>query len=223
MVRKRIPFITATAAIALLSGFVFGCRDTTEIATVQITDAISAPAAATPLFIQATEQPSQSWTEPETEPEPREKLLQTAELDAETQWSIYAECGNNAQLFCTVMAIANHETGYDTNAIGDGGNSIGMMQINTPWHTERLADLGITDLTDPVQSAKVAVSILQGLTDTYGYETASHSQLMAYNMGAKGARKAMDGGYSSTEYSREVMRIYQGYLEEMEVQEDVEN
>lgn len=223
MVRKRIPFITATAAIALLSGFVFGCRDTTEIATVQITDAISAPAAATPSFIQATEQPSQSWTEPETEPEPREKLLQTAELDAETQWSIYAECGNNAQLFCTVMAIANHETGYDTNAIGDGGNSIGMMQINTPWHTERLADLGITDLTDPVQSAKVAVSILQGLTDTYGYETASHSQLMAYNMGAKGARKAMDGGYSSTEYSREVMRIYQGYLEEMEVQEDVEN
>lgn len=172
MVRKRIPFITATAAIALLSGFVFGCRDTTEIATVQITDAISAPAAATPSFIQATEQPSQSWTEPETEPEPREKLLQTAELDAETQWSIYAECGNNAQLFCTVMAIANHETGYDTNAIGDGGNSIGMMQINTPWHTERLADLGITDLTDPVQSAKVAVSILQGLTDMNDFKCA---------------------------------------------------
>ena len=116
------------------------------------------------------------------------------------------------------MAIAAKETGYDTNAIGDGGNSIGMFQINTPWHLERIEALGITDLKDPAQSAKVAVDILMELTDTYGFGTATHSQFMAYNMGASGARKAMDAGNSSSEYSREVMKFYQGYMEEMEVQ-----
>lgn len=218
MVKKKLPFITATAAIALISGFVFRSPDAgTSVAGMQEAGAVPEfTAVAMTVCQQATAE-----TEPPEpdQPEPRTKLLESAELDAETQWSIYAECGQDPQLFCTVMAIAARETGYDTNAIGDGGNSVGMLQINTPWHSERLEALGITDLTDPAQSARVAVDILMELTDTYGYGTASHAQLMSYNMGAKGAKKAMAAGNSSSEYSRSVMEFYQNYMEEMEVQE----
>lgn len=221
MVRKKLLFVTATTAIALFSGFMFRSDAGTSITEAPDTGAGTFPEST--MVAVAVMQQAPAETKPaeleQTEPEPKKKLLESAGLDAETQWSIYDECGCNAQLFCTVMAIAEKETGYDTNAIGDGGKSIGMLQINTPWHSKRMETLGITDLTDPVQSARVAVSILTELTDTYGFETATHSQFMGYNMGPKGAKKAMDGGYNSTEYSQEVMQIYQGYLKEMEVED----
>lgn len=215
MAKKKLPFIVATAAIALLSGFIFRCPDAgTSMAETQKAESRPLPESTTVSAEIRQQAPAET-----AQPEPREKLLESVELDAETQWSIYAECKQDPQLFCTVMAIAAKETGYNTNAIGDGGNSIGMFQINTPWHLERLEALGITDLKDPVQSARVAVDILTELTEIYGFETATHSQLMAYNMGASGARKAMDAGNESSEYSREVMSFYQGYMKEMEVQE----
>ena len=219
MVKRKLLFVTATTAIALLSGFIFRCPDAgTSMAGTKEAGAMP-PSEVTTVSVEIRRQAPAETEPPELEqPEQRGKLLESVELDAETQWRIYTECGQDPQLFCTVMAIAAKETGYDTNAIGDGGNSIGMFQINTPWHLERIEALGITDLKDPAQSAKVAVDILMELTDTYGFGTATHSQFMAYNMGASGARKAMDAGNSSSEYSREVMKFYQGYMEEMEVQ-----
>ena len=58
--------------------------------------------------------------------------LLSADLDATTQWAIYDVCDRDSQLFCTVMAIAWKESLYQTDTIGDGGDSIGMMQINRP-------------------------------------------------------------------------------------------
>ena len=137
-------------------------------------------------------------------------------LEAETQWAIYEACEYDPGLFCLVMAIAEHESGFDPETVGDGGSSLGMMQINTRWHTGRMEALGVTDLTDPVQCAAVAVDYLRELEDRYGFEPESEALLMAYNMGPGGARKALKAGRTSTDYSREVMTVYQGYLEELE-------
>ena len=138
------------------------------------------------------------------------------DLDAETQWAIYEACGYDPGLFSLVMAIAEHESEFQPDLQGDNGQSIGMMQINTKWHTGRMEALGVTDLTDPVQCAAVAIDYLQELESRYGFEPESEALLMAYNMGPSGARKALNEGRTSTDYSREIMTVYQGYLEELE-------
>ena len=114
------------------------------------------------------------------------------------------------------MAIAEHESEFKPDLQGDNGQSLGMMQINTRWHTDRMEALGVTDLTDPVQCAAVAIDYLQELESRYGFEAESEALLMAYNMGPSGARKALNEGRTSTDYSREIMTVYQGYLAELE-------
>ena len=114
------------------------------------------------------------------------------------------------------MAIAEHESEFRLDLQGDNGQSLGMMQINTRWHTDRMEALGVTDLTDPVQCAAVAIDYLQELESRYGFEAESEALLMAYNMGPSGARKALNEGRTSTDYSREIMTVYQGYLAELE-------
>lgn len=142
--------------------------------------------------------------------------LLSADLDATTQWAIYDVCDRDNQLFCTVMAIAWKESLYQTDIIGDGGDSIGMMQINTRWNTDRMERLGVTDLTDPVQSAMVAVDLLRELVEVYDLEIGSHELAMFYNMGPTGARRAMDAGTYETAYTQEVIAMLQTYLQEME-------
>ena len=137
-------------------------------------------------------------------------------LEAETQWAIYEACEYDPGLFCFLMAIGQHESRFNPDTQGDGGDSLGVFQINTRWHTGRMEALGVTDLTDPVQCAAVAIDYLQELESRYGFEPESEALLMAYNMGPSGARKALNEGRTSTDYSREIMTVYQGYLEELE-------
>lgn len=146
--------------------------------------------------------------------------LLSADLDATTQWAIYDVCDRDCQLFCTVMAIAWKESLYQTDTIGDGGDSIGMMQINTRWNTDRMERLGVTDLTDPVQSAMVAVDLLRELAETFDSGISDTTTLMAYNMGPTGAKRAMDAGTYETAYTQEVIALLQTYLQEMEGSHD---
>lgn len=137
-------------------------------------------------------------------------------LEAETQWAIFEACEYDPGLFCFLMAIGQHESRFNPDTQGDGGDSLGVFQINTRWHTGRMEALGVTDLTDTAQCAAVALDYLRELVSRYGFEPESEALLMAYNMGPGGARKALNAGQTSTEYSREVMTVYQGYLEELE-------
>ena len=134
-------------------------------------------------------------------------------LEAETQWAIYEACEYDPGLFCFLMAIGQHESRFNPDTQGDGGDSLGVFQINTRWHTGRMEALGVTDLTDTAQCATVALDYLRELEDRYGFEPESEALLMAYNMGPSGARAALKAGRTSTEYSREVIAVYLGYLE----------
>lgn len=143
-------------------------------------------------------------------------LLSSASLDPEIQWAIFEACGRDASTFCMTMAIAYVESRYDTGLIGDDGKSIGMMQVNTNWHTGRMEALGVTDLTDPVQCAMVAIDYLKELVEVYGFLWESNELLMAYNQGPAGARKSIANGRTSTDYSESVLEIYWSHMEEME-------
>lgn len=92
-----------------------------------------------------------------------------------------------------VRAVIEVESGGDPEAVGDGGESLGLMQIQPRWHGERMARLGVTDLLDPYQNVSVGCNILSELLQKYStYEMA----LSAYNSGDP---------YGAPEYVTKVM------------------
>ena len=79
-----------------------------------------------------------------------------------------------------VKAIIQEESGGNPNAIGDNGESIGLMQIQPKHHKKRMEELGIVSLFDPQENVILGCSILSDLYDKYGnYEDA----LSVYNSG----------------------------------------
>lgn len=137
-------------------------------------------------------------------------------LEAETQWAIFEACEYDPGLFSLVMAIAEHESEFQPDLQGDNGQSLGMMQINIKWHTSRMEALGVTDLTDPVQCAAVAIDYLRELESRYGFEPESEAILIAYNCGPSGAKRLIEAGTTSTTYSQEVITVFRSYRTEME-------
>lgn len=84
------------------------------------------------------------------------------------------------------IAIIEQESGYVFDKVGDGGKSIGYMQINKQFHEERMQELGDTDLMDPYQNIEVGIDYLASLIDKYG---TIQDALTAYNQGETGARE----------------------------------
>lgn len=83
-----------------------------------------------------------------------------------------------------VISMIHYESNYNPNAVGDGGDSIGLMQIQPKWHTPRMKKLGCTDLRDPFQNVTVGVAIIA--EKMASYDTAGEA-LTAYNAGDYGA------------------------------------
>ena len=79
-----------------------------------------------------------------------------------------------------VKAIIKEESGGNPNAVGDNGESIGLMQIQPKHHKKRMEELGIVNLYDPQENVILGCSVLSDLYDKYGnYEDA----LSVYNSG----------------------------------------
>ena len=79
-----------------------------------------------------------------------------------------------------VKAIIKEESGGNPNAVGDNGESIGLMQIQPKHHKKRMEELGVVSLFDPQENVIVGCNILAELYDKYGnYEDA----LSVYNSG----------------------------------------
>lgn len=79
-----------------------------------------------------------------------------------------------------VKKIIKEESGGNPNAVGDNGESIGLMQIQPKHHKKRMEELGIVSLFDPQENVILGCSILSDLYDKYGnYEDA----LSVYNSG----------------------------------------
>lgn len=67
-----------------------------------------------------------------------------------------------------VFGVMQQESAYQADAIGDGGKAVGIMQVQPRWHADRMARLGVTDLTDPRQAVLVGCDYLAELLETYG-------------------------------------------------------
>lgn len=80
-----------------------------------------------------------------------------------------------------VMAMIDRESDYDTDCMGDNGQSYGLMQIQPKWHYERMQRLGCTDLLDPYQNVTVGIDYLCELLSRYDGDMAK--ALVGYNQG----------------------------------------
>lgn len=105
-----------------------------------------------------------------------------------------------------VVALIERESGYKWDAAGDGGNSVGYMQIGERWHKDRMLEEGVEDLLNPYGNIRVGLNFLQYLNKKYLDNSGANCVLMAYNMGESGARSLWKEGIYSTEYSREVLK-----------------
>lgn len=102
-----------------------------------------------------------------------------------------------------VLAIIGQESNYNAGALGDGGNSIGLMQIQPQHHQKRMDKLGVTDITDPYQNVTVGIDLLAELmSENKGTEWV----VTAYNAGAEIADYNKAIGIRS-EYAESVMML----------------
>ena len=113
--------------------------------------------------------------------EPVIKFYYDVPLDYELQDFITQICEEHHIDPAVVIAMIKRESGFQADAIGDGGNSLGLMQIQPYWHKARMDRLGCTDLLDPYQNVTVGVDLLAYLIDSYGGDVGK--ALTAYNQG----------------------------------------
>lgn len=77
----------------------------------------------------------------------------------------YIICEQNDVDYETVFALIERGEQVRVNAAGDGGASVGLMQIAEKWQQERMEELNCTDLTQPFQNVRVGVDILSELQE----------------------------------------------------------
>ena len=131
-------------------------------------------------------------------------IFYPAPLDRDLQTHIFRTCEDYGVDPAIIIAMIDQESDFYPGAIGDGGKSFGLMQIQRRWHEERMERLGVTDLIDPYQNVTVGIDYLAELLDKY--DGNMEKALIAYNMGATGAYKnCFSKGIFSTKYSREVL------------------
>ena len=102
-------------------------------------------------------------------------------LDSDTQAFLRAACEETGIPYELALAVIRQETEFH-NVVGDDGRSVGYMQGQRRWHEDRMARLGVTDLTDPYGNFRVGCDYLAELLGKYPLEEA----LTAYNSGKPG-------------------------------------
>lgn len=130
-------------------------------------------------------------------------MLYDVPLSAELQLHIKDLCNAYGVDMPLVLAVIGQESNYIASIVGDGGNSIGLMQIQPQYHQARMDKLGVMDLSDPYQNVEVGIDLLSELMDeNKGTEWA----VTAYNAGAEIAdyNKAIG---ARTEYAESVMML----------------
>lgn len=129
---------------------------------------------------EATETPTEAPTEPgPTEPP---VILYDVPLSEDLQLHIIEQAEANGIDPAIIIAMIYKESSYRADNVGDGGNSIGLMQIQPRWHSGRMERLGCEDLYDPFQNVTVGIDYLAEMLDRYDGDI--EKALVAYNQGS---------------------------------------
>ena len=143
-------------------------------------------------------QPVSIQTKLPKKPEPQ-KVYRDIPLSHELQDVALAACQEYGVLPDVLYAVMEVESGYQVDACN--GQCIGLMQIHTinlSWLSEQI---GVDNLSDPVQNIRAGAYLLGGYLQKYSLA----DSLMAYNLGESGAKKQWAQGIHETAYNRKVL------------------
>lgn len=130
-------------------------------------------------------------------------------LSDSLQRYIYEICADENVPVTLVMAMIEHESGFDPEAVSLT-DDYGLMQINAVNHEWLKEEYRCADMMNPYQNVFCGISIISSYIDKYGE---LDKALMAYNMGNYGAQKAWKNGVTSIAYSEEILSLMKEYEE----------
>ena len=130
-------------------------------------------------------------------------------LSDSLQRYIYEICADENVPVTLVMAMIEHESGFDPEAVSPT-DDYGLMQINAVNHEWLKEEYRCADMMNPYQNVLCGISIISSYIDKYGE---LDKALMAYNMGNYGAQKAWKNGVTSIAYSEEILSLMKEYEE----------
>ena len=124
-------------------------------------------------------------------------------LEDDLQTYIFEQAEERGVDPAIVIAIIKRESNFDILAVGDEGNSLGLMQIQPRWSVDRRKELECDNLLHPYQNIKVGIDILADLMEE---EETLEWVLMAYNGGNAYADRLTKEGRVS-EYAKKVIEM----------------
>lgn len=130
-------------------------------------------------------------------------------LSDSLQRYIYEICADENVPVTLVIAMIEHESGFDPEAVSPT-DDYGLMQINAVNHEWLKEEYRCADMMNPYQNVFCGISIISSYIDKYGE---LDKALMAYNMGNYGAQKAWKNGVTSIAYSEEILSLMKEYEE----------
>lgn len=140
------------------------------------------------------------------------KFYYDVPLSLELQDYIRSLCDEKGVPMSLIMAIIEVESYFRPDLIS-GTNDYGLMQINICNHDWLREKHGITDFLDPFQNVLCGITIL---ADHYNRFGDVDKALMAYNLGANGAKKKWNNNIFETRYTEKVNSAWEGYKDEIE-------
>lgn len=146
-----------------------------------------------------------------TKPTEVKKVYYDCPLDNELQDYIRELCDEHEVPMPLVLAMIECESSFRPNAISKS-NDYGLMQINEGNHEWLSKEYGITDFLDPYQNVLCGITII---SQHYERFQDVDKALMAYNMGAGGAKGLWDEGVYESSYSRKIKAAMEGYINEI--------
>ena len=203
-----VMFCLLVVAVSL---YALGCFDASAEPPIEVTEPSITEAVTEPPVTEA-EPPTTEATIPETDP--TEVTEETTATEPEV--ILYdVPLGEDLQLYiidlgerfgidpAIIVAQIWKESRFNPNSIGDGGKSLGLMQIQPKWHSGWMKLLNCPDLLDPYQNVYVGVHILADHYQRYGDIGMA---LTSYNAGATGAyNNYFSKGIYASDYAKSVM------------------
>ena len=107
-----------------------------------------------------------------------------------------------------VIAMIDKESTFRASVVS-ATDDYGLMQINVINHEWLSEQYDITDFLDPYQNVFCGIKILSGHLENYDGDLSR--ALMAYNMGAGGARRLWNQGIYSTSYTTYILNAMSVY------------
>jgi hypothetical protein len=114
------------------------------------------------------------------------------EIPESTPFIASIDCFEYAELVTGFSAevlrgIAATESRFRVKEVGDNGMSLGMFQLHSRWHEERVKKWGDFDPTDPYESAVIAARIMR--ENLRAFKGDLRKAVAAYNQGVFGVRR----------------------------------